>query len=134
MQMHENLPGNGIQPHPHGNANTRNNNSEPMQADNEITFLGQSMNNLSSSLVGFLQQQNQTQLETTHVLGEMKKASEETKNDIYLQSIPILSGAYPSQFDNWILKVENTLQIVQSQKLPWLNLKVVHSKPSSQLI
>ena len=63
--MHENLPGNGLQPPPHGNANTRNNNSNPMPTDNEITFLGQSMNNLSSSLVGVLQQQNQTQLETT---------------------------------------------------------------------
>ena len=41
----------------------------------------------------------------------MKKASEETKNDIYLQSIPILSGADPSQFDNWILKVENAADI-----------------------
>ena len=109
--MHENLPGNGLQPPPHGNANIRNNNSNPMPADNEITFLGQSMNHLSSSLVGVLQQQNQTQLETTHVLGEMKKTSEETKNDIYLQSIPILPGADPSQFDNWILKVENAADI-----------------------
>ena len=82
-----------------------------MSADNEIMFLGQSMNSLSSSLVGVLQQQNQTQLETIHVLGEMKKASKETKNDIYLQSIPILSGADPSQFDNWILKVENAADI-----------------------
>ena len=96
---------------PHGNTNTRNHNSDPMQADNEITFLGQSMNNLSSSLVGVLQQQNQTQLETTHILGEMKKASKETKNDIYLQSIPILSGEDPSQFDNWILKVGNAADI-----------------------
>ena len=82
-----------------------------MPTDNEKTFLGQPMNNLNSSLVEVLQQQNRTQLETTNVLGEMKKASEETKDGIYLQSIAILSGADPSQFDNWILKVENAADI-----------------------